>query len=137
VLCSTRAVDEQSRDTSHDGTKREILGHLLVGAKARGKEADDLDGRVRMVPQTIEQLTLWNEDDDAFGNRYRVRRLRLIVEHRDVAEGASRTEHFQHLLAALQRGRQGAHAAAENDAESFGLVALSENHIAGFIRVFP
>ena len=32
----------------------EILNHLLVGAKARGKEADDFDGRVGMLPQTIE-----------------------------------------------------------------------------------
>jgi hypothetical protein len=96
-LCSTRAVDEESADASDNCTEREILNHLFVSAKAGGKEADDLDGRVGMFPQTIEQVALRNEDNGALGHRHRVRRLRLIVEYRDVAERASWTEYARSL----------------------------------------
>src|SRR5262245_7105029 len=89
-----------------------------------------------MLSQTIEQGASWNEDDDGLGNCDNVRRLRLIVEHCDVTERAARPEHFQHLLAALRRGRHGTHATPENDAKPFGAVATSEDHIAGVKTTF-
>src|SRR4029453_128734 len=90
-----------------------------------------------MLPQTSEQVALRDEDDDALGHRHRVRRLRLIVEYGYVAERASSTEDFQNLFAAFGGDSHRPHAAAEHDAESFGPVALSEDHVARVIAALP
>src|SRR5262249_6356488 len=126
-LCTMRAVDEQSGDASDDRAQRQIFDHLLVSAKARRKKTDDSDRGLGVAFQKLEQLARWNEDDGALRNRNGVSGLGLIVEHRDVGEGAARPEHFQHLLAALRGGGDGPYATAENDAESFGRVALPKD----------
>ena len=95
---SACVVDEQSRHTRDHRTEREVFDHLFVRAQARCKESDDVDADVGMTSQETEYVGLWNDGDRTLCDRNRIRRIWLIVEHRNVRERASRPEHLENLL---------------------------------------
>ena len=58
-------------------------------------------------------------------DRNRIRGVWLIVEHRNVRERPSRSEHLQNLLATVLRGDHRSYATAQDDAEPFASIALA------------
>src|SRR4051812_42928979 len=62
--------------------------------------------------------------------RFRVRRARLVVDQRHLAEEVAAIEHGQRFLADARDEFRDAHAAVEDDVELLALLAFPENHRA-------
>ena len=69
-------------------------------------------------------------------DRNRIRGVWLIVEHRNVRERTSRSEHLQNLLATLLRRNHRSYTTAQDNAEPFASIALAQDHITGAIVPF-